>query len=340
MPSPGVTIRWAVGSPVTACLCHHQRKREQMSDDVTRLPWTDEQWATIQRTARDSARKARVASSFLPLVGPLPDGQASVPALAMSSSEIEAYRGEARQRLEVDDGLTLRLTTIACNVYLKMQQVEDPELASAKQMVGRAGDIIGRLEDAIVFNGQPETDIAPDKTGGIPAVYTVRGGNMNSGLLGEEGSEREMTVDLAKGGADLVRAVVASVQDLEAKGHYGPFACVLGPSLYEAANAPMDGSLVIPSDRIMPFLDGGPLRRSSVVPDDQGLVIALAGAPIDLVVASDVHVSFVQLTLEPRYVLRVSERFVLRMKQPDARHRLRMARPVPPTASRSRSSPG
>src|SRR6185312_11788017 len=92
MPSPGVTIRWAVGSPVTACLCHHQRKREQMSDDVTRLPWTDEQWATIQRTARDSARKARVASSFLPLVGPLPDGQASVPALAMSSSEIEAYR--------------------------------------------------------------------------------------------------------------------------------------------------------------------------------------------------------------------------------------------------------
>jgi hypothetical protein len=33
-------------------------------------------------------------------------------------------------------------------------------------------------------------------------------------------------------------------------------------------------------------------------------------------------VSYVQRTLEPRYVLRVSERFVLRMKQPEARCRL------------------
>jgi uncharacterized linocin/CFP29 family protein len=56
----------------------------------------------------------------------------------------------------------------------------------------------------------------------------------------------------------------------------------------------------------------------------------LAGSPIDLVVASDVHVSYVQLTLEPRYVLRVSERFVLRMKQPDAACHLQ---PKPATQS-------
>ncbi|MGH3478296.1 MAG: encapsulin, partial [Nocardioidaceae bacterium] len=134
--------------------------------------------------------------------------------------------------------------------------------------------------------------------------------------------ECEQTVYLAGGSADLVRAVVASIEDLEGRGHYGPFACVLGHTLYEAANTPSEGSLVIPSDRIVPFLDGGALRRSSVVPDEQGVVVALAGSPIDLVVACDVHVSFVQLTLEPRYVLRVSERFVLRMKQPDARCRL------------------
>ena len=33
------------------------------------LPWTDEQWATMQRIVHESARKARVASSFLPLIG-------------------------------------------------------------------------------------------------------------------------------------------------------------------------------------------------------------------------------------------------------------------------------
>jgi uncharacterized linocin/CFP29 family protein len=294
-----------------------------MPDNVTRLPWTDEQWATVQRIVQENARKARVASSFLPLVGPLPDGQASVPALAMRPQVVTPYRGEAPNRLEVDDGQTVRLTTIACNVYLKTQQVEDPDLASAKQMLSRAADVIGRVEDAIVFNGQPGADTAPEITDGLPTVYTVGGGQENPGLLSDEGLQCDKTVDLAQGSANLVKAVVGSVQDLESRGHYGPFACVLGSTLYEAANAPIEGSLVIPSDRIVPFLDGGALRRSSVVRADQGVVVALAGSPIDLVVACDVHVSYVQLTLEPRYVLRVSERFVLRMKQPDARCRLK-----------------
>jgi uncharacterized linocin/CFP29 family protein len=190
-------------------------------------------------------------------------------------------------------------------------------------MLSRAADVIGRVEDAIVFNGQPSEDSAPENTGGIPEVYRVHGGQKNPGLLEDEGLRCDKTVNLARGSTDLVRAVVDSIQDLESSGHYGPFACVLGRTLYEAANAPLENSLVIPSDRIVPFLDGGMLRRSSVVPDEQGVVVALAGSPIDLVVASDVHVSFLQLTLEPRYVLRVSERFVLRMKQPDARCRLK-----------------
>ena len=36
---------------------------------------------------------------------------------------------------------------------------------------------------------------------------------------------------------------------------------------------------------------------------------------IDLAVASDVHVRLLQLSIEPRYVLRISERFLLRIKQ-------------------------
>lgn len=292
-----------------------------MPDD-SRLPWTDEQWAMAQRVVQDGARKARVASSFLPLVGPLPDGQASVPALPMRYPEFESYRGEAPRRLEVDDGETLRLTTIACNVYLKTQQAEDPDLASAKQMLGRAADVIGRLEDAIVFNGQPGPGEAPeiDDEPVVPQIYTVRNGQERPGLVTGEPGEVVEWQDEANGYSEsLVSAVVGAIQSLEGRGHYGPFACVLGHQLYRAANTPSRSSLVLPSDRIMPFLDGGPLRRSSVVPTDRGVVVALAGSPIDLVLASDVHVRFVQLSIEPRYVLRVSERFVLRMKQPDAR---------------------
>jgi uncharacterized linocin/CFP29 family protein len=291
-----------------------------MPDDVARLPWTDEQWAAVQRVVQEAASKARVASSFLPLVGPLPPGQATVPALVMKPTPIakeERERGEAANRLVIDDGETLRLTTIACEVYLTTQQAEDPDLSSAKQMLGRAADLIGRLEDAIVFNSQPAAGQAPTTL--VPDICMVQGGQTNDGLLTAPGASSQSLAKVkgAVEGESLVSGVAAAIQTLEGSGQYAPFACVLGHGLYLAAVAPTP-SMVLPSDRIVHLLDGGPLRRSSVVPPGQGVVVALAGSPVDLVVASDVHVKYVQLSLEPSYVLRVSERFVLRIKQPDA----------------------
>jgi uncharacterized linocin/CFP29 family protein len=320
-----------------------------MLDDGHHLPWTEEQWASMQAVVQEAARKARVASSFLPLVGPLPPGQASVPRLSMDVQPVgsvlgppphkgsHVLSGEASARLKVDDGKTLKLTTISCNVYLTTQQAEDSDLASARQMLGRAAAIIGRLEDAIVFNGQP----SQRPPAGAPqlSIWEVEGGGRkNPGLLTYPDPDdkaswpknlTEINLDAAyKGPASrggytesLVSGIVAAIEALEELGQYGPFACVLGDVLYQAANTPSQGSLVLPGDRILPFL-GGPLLRSSAVPKDQGVVVALAGSPIDLVVASDVHVSYLQRSVEPRYILRVSERFVLRMKQAEAVRRL------------------
>ncbi len=79
--------------------------------------------------------------------------------------------------------------------------------------------------------------------------------------------------------------------------------------------------MVLPSDRIVPFLTG-PLLRSSTVPGPSGVVVGLGGNPVELVVATDITVKFLQLTLEPRYVFRVYERIALRVKQPGAVCRL------------------
>lgn len=295
-----------------------------MPDDVARPPWTGEQWTALERVVQEAAGKARVASSFLPLVGPLPPGQASVRALTLGSGA-DPHGGEGGQRLEIDDSVTLPLTTLSCYVHLTTQQVEDPDLASAKQLLSRAADIVGRLEDAIVFNGQPAAGAAPDV--GLPRIYQVHGGGTSPGLFSEAGLDAEFTKQvgtdgLGKYGADLVTKISAAILTLEGAGCFGPFACVLGHQFFEDANSSFLGSLITPKDRILPFLEGGPLVRSSVVPPNQGVVVSLAGSPIDLVVGSDMHVKFLQVTLEPRYVLRVSERFVLRVKQPGARCRL------------------
>jgi uncharacterized linocin/CFP29 family protein len=291
-----------------------------VGDDGHRLPWTDEQWAAVQRMVQDAANRARVASSFLPLVGPLAPGQATVPALRMTDEPLDDWRGLAKQRLEVDDGATLQLTTISCNVYLTTLEAEDPELAAAHQMLGRAADIIGRLEDAIVFNGQSVANDPPRFAGTpvvVPEIYTVRGHHAHGLLKNARLSEPVTTVAGYGYSNSLVDAVVAAIQQLEMHGHYGPFVCVLGHEFFRAANTPNPNSLVLPSDRIVPFLDR-PLLRSSTVPLECGVVVALSGSPVDLVVASDVHVTYLHLSVEPRHVLRVSERFVLRIKQPTA----------------------
>jgi uncharacterized linocin/CFP29 family protein len=299
-----------------------------MHDDGSNLPWTEEQWAGVQRLVQESANRARVANAFLPLVGPLPGGQASVPALRLNQGGAAQgwygavdNEGNKLDRLDIDDAITMPLITIACEVFLRTQHAQDSELASARQMLSRAAVTIGRLEDAIVFQGQPGGNEPPIREGAPivqPVIYRVRSSEPSEGLL--TAAPERNRVAVASGyayGENLVAGVVEAVDNLEANGQYGPFGCVLGHALYEAAHHPSH-YLVLPRDRFVPFLNGGPLLRSSTLPSGEGLIVATADAPIDLVVATDVHVSYIQRTTEPRYVLRVSERLALRIKQPGA----------------------
>ena len=122
-----------------------------------------------------------------------------------------------------------------------------------------------------------------------------------------------------------------AIGKLEGNGHFGPFAAVLGPELFVAATSPSP-AMVLPQDRIIPFLSGGPLHRSSTLDFPTifplriyaGLVVALGGAPVELVIGRDVSVQFLQLTPEPVFVFRVFERMALRIKDPKAIMRLIM----------------
>ena len=45
-----------------------------MTANNPQVPWTDEQWARVNQVIQEEASRARVAATFLPLVGPLPGG--------------------------------------------------------------------------------------------------------------------------------------------------------------------------------------------------------------------------------------------------------------------------
>jgi len=184
-----------------------------------------------------------------------------------------------------------------------------------------------RVEDALVFNGQPGAGLPPmNGTAAIPAVWNVTAGGTQDGLLpwivggvlaGPIAPRVGVRIGPPASGNTVVVALIRAISALEATGHSGPYACVLAPDLFALACSPAAG-LVLPRDRILPFLDGGPFLRTSAVPAGYGVVVALGGTPIELVVARDISVRSLQTTLQARSVFRVSERLVLRIKEMNA----------------------
>lgn len=274
--------------------------------------WADEQWSRIRQAIVEDVRAARVAGNVLPTVGPLEPGESFVPSLSLTTRKDDP---DPRTGVSVDDTDTLTLSTLQVKVWLRQAQVADPQLAAASVAFRRAASVLARLEDEIVFNGQPDRDLLPVGSA-AEGVAEVLGGAGTSGLISRAAKPvpKGGNSDL---GENLVAAVSATVGDLEGRFQTGPFACVLGANYFKAVQSP-NNSLVLPQDRILPFLQGGPLVRSPVLAADTGLLIALGGAPIQLVLATDASVEFLQTTPDAWSLFRVYEKMVLRINEPEA----------------------
>jgi uncharacterized linocin/CFP29 family protein len=286
----------------------------EMTEIDPQVPWTHEQWARVNQVVQEEASRARVAASFLPLFGPLPSSTDFV------RREALVYNASGAGEITLADTDTAKLPTLQIKVHVRGAQMSDPELASVLAMFRRAANLIARVEDALVFNGQPGPGMPPD--GAPQDVGQVLGGDESRGLLASD-EELHDDPDLPRNtveadGGDLVRAVSKSIGDLENNGHFGPFAVVLGQDLFVAAQTPEANSMVLPQDRIVPLLGGGSLLRSTTLPSNKGVVVALGGAPVELVVATDLNVAFLQITTDPTFVLRAFEKVALRIKEPDA----------------------
>ena len=280
-----------------------------MTESNSQVPWSDEQWDRVKRAIQEEASRARVAATFLQLFGPLP----------ASADFVRREEITVGNQITIADTETIRLPTLQVKVHLRGAQMSDPDLTSALALFQRAANLLARLEDALIFNGQPNESQPP--AGGPAKIWEVRGGQRSRGLLAADadlGGPIAPSIPVRADGQSLVTAVSNSIGALEGNGHFGPFAVVLGQKLFLAAQTPNEGSLVLPQDRIIPFLGGGSLLRSSTLPDDKGVVVALGGAPVELVIATDVSLNFLQVAPDPMFVFRVYEKMALRIKESDA----------------------
>jgi uncharacterized linocin/CFP29 family protein len=286
-----------------------------MTDQEGASVWADSQSSQIRQAIAEELRAARIAGNVLVRVPPSGSDASFVAKLSLVAPSGGPNNSAG---LRVDDSTTLSLSTLQVNVFLRQRQVADPELGAALTAFRRAANVLARLEDEIVFRGQPASGTLPAGSTAV-GIAEVSGGEKVDGL--QDISPAQSSSVKKPAGEDLVSAVSDAVGALESRFQTGPFACVLGANYFQAAQTP-NNSLVLPQDRILPFLNGGALVRSSAVDANAGLVLALGGAPIELVI-SDTSVEFLQKTPDAWSLFRVYEKMVLRVKDPKAVQHLR-----------------
>lgn len=278
-----------------------------MNERVAELPWTDEQWNRIARAVSEEAQQTRVAAKFLPIYGPIEASDVAVPSITLSSG--------AGSRLEINSLPQNILTTLSVLVHVRTHEAEDPELQAVMTLFRRAANLIARAEDALMFNGQAAVDQGPAGPAAPPLVIT--GGEKKPGLLGKAGTTPPARIKLPGGtdplGQRLIGGVVDAIDQLQRNGYNGPYALVLATNLYAEAHKPA-ASLALPRHALVPLLGDGPLLRSSDIAKDEGLLVSYSSGFVEQVLASDISVKFLQVSLEPRFVFRVSERLSLRVK--------------------------
>lgn len=292
-----------------------------MHSDLVEIGWTEDHLNRISAAISEEAQKARVGAQMLSVVGPLDPTTVAVPSYALTAVNNPRQPAWAAERLVVDSDPTLHLTKIAVNVYLRSREAGDQELNAALAMFRRAANYVARIEDALVFNGRAANLPPAFGLGGIPPVHRITGHGVLDGLfpiagpaaLNGRSSFSVAAAPPAPLGDQVITLIIRSINALDAAGQLGPYACALSPALFEAICTP-NASLVLPRDRILPFLQG-PLLRSSAIRDGQGVVIALSASPVELVVASDIHLNFLQTTEEAQLAFQVSERVALRIKE-------------------------
>lgn len=283
-----------------------------MNGQAVRVGWSDEQWARVQEVARSEVERTRLAARFLPAY----EGQLSENDRDIKGDVYDPATGT------VDDLVRIPLVEIQCGFQLNLQQVQDADLPSALVLVRRAANQLARIEDAIVFHGQPAEHQLPAVVARLPGAG-CREGYQHDGLVGAgDPGEPVQREPVPPGyGEAIVAGVNAAMGTLEGRGYSGPYALVFPTGEFTEATRPTP-SMVLPKDRIDPLVETG-FWRSGVLKADNGVLISIGGNPIDLAVALQPTVRFVNVTgQEETYRFRLVERFALRIKEANAVLRL------------------
>lgn len=313
-----------------------------------KLDWSPDIWNHIDQAVHDEAKRTKIAAQFLPLYPTEMD---------MMTVQSDAVNAQTVPLLTVNEEAVTPLIEIWTEFALTKQQYEKEEqLMTAVTLAINAVNKLSRAEDLLLFQGSIgiEDDLFQSQTVNLRgASRDSKTGKISSrfhivGLLPSAPSGQVIPVEPTevnstdpgqnRYGENTFGAVARGYSVLQ-RTHYGRDALVLPTNPFADTWAPLKTTLIMPADRIKGLV-GDRFYGTSTLPNDfnysnrlfpvpQGLLVALDGNTMDLVMGMDATTAFMQVDGEGLYRFRVFERFALRLKDPKAVVRLEFQKAQP-----------
>jgi uncharacterized linocin/CFP29 family protein len=263
-------------------------------------PLTDQEFAELDKTVIESARRQLVGRRFIELYGPLGRGMQSI------SNDIFIENQEAKMDIQGSFDTTFEtskrvnhtIPLLYKDFILYWRDIEQTKVLDIPidfSPAANAARDVANLEDQMIFHGAKEFD--------IPGLMNVQGRLTH--LIGE----------WYESGAAFQDIVDARNKLLEMNQH-GPFALVLSPELYSLIHRVHKDTNVLEIEHIRELVTDG-VFQSPVLKGKTGVILNTGRNNLDLAVSEDFDTAYMGQE-GMNHPFRVYETVVLRIKRPGA----------------------
>lgn len=274
-------------------------------------PLSPAQWAQIDETVTDVARRGLVGRRFIPVFGPVGAGLQTISDdifVGTTVGVVDLLGEEDCDRVRAQRRVMITLPIIHKDFMIHWRDIESSRqftLPLETSTAASAASFCARAEDDLIFNGNAEL--------GLAGLLTVP--NRNTCPLSDWG---------LMGAA--FRDVVSATQMLTERGFYGPYAMVVSPMLYTNLNRVYENTGILELEQVQKLISDG-VYRSPAVPENTAVVVATGAQNLDLVIGQDMTTAYLGST-KMNHELRVFETLALRIKRPQSIVTLQAALPA------------
>lgn len=263
-------------------------------------PLSNHEFAQLDSTVIDAARRQLVGRRFIELYGPLGRGVQSI-FNDIFTENLEAkmdFQGSLDSDIESSKRVNYTIPLLYKDFILYWRDLEQTKVLDIPidfSPAANAARDVATLEDQMIFHGAKEFDIP--------------------GLMNVPGRLTHLTGEWYESGTGFQDIVDARNKLLEMN-HNGPFALVLSPQLYSLIHRVHRDTNVLEIEHIRELVTDG-VFQSPVLKGKTGVLVNTGKGNLDLAVSEDFETAYMGQE-GMNHPFRVYETVVLRIKRPSA----------------------